>query len=629
MMSNFLFFSGKGGVGKTSMACATAVRLADEGRRTLIVTTDPASNLADVFEQPIGHAITAIQGVPNLWAMEIDPDRATQEYIDRAMAPIREAFPLEIVQVMEEQMSGPCTAEVAAFDRFVDFLDLPAALPARFETVIFDTAPTGHTIRLLELPAEWSRSIATAAAGSGQTCLGPAAAIQDARHKYNRALAMMRDEGRTSFVFVLQAEEIVIKETARAIAELGKLGIRTQRLLVNGLIPPDETDPLFVARRVMQQGYLAQIERTFALPRQHMYLLAGEIAGVTRLREVAAALLDGRHLAPPATGQLIAGAMPGYARAEIRSRILPARGPRALFFTGKGGVGKTAVSCITAVWLARQGYKTLLLTTDPAAHVGDVLDVPVTDRPTPVPGVPGLWATRIDPKAAGAAYKARILADARRRGRPEASIRAMAEELDSPCTEEMAAFDKFIEYVAEDDWQVTVFDTAPTGHTLRLLELPMDWSKQIDIKVYASVDSTAADAVAKARFGQVIARLRDPEQSTFAYVMYPESTPVVEAYRAAEELRTAGIAPGLAVVNQVLPVDGCTTPFSRARGAMQQKYLAEIGECFPVPVLRIPLLPNEIKGLDRLVELGEALYGEVGPQRVPALAGAAQAGDRP
>jgi arsenite-transporting ATPase len=630
MNTNFLFFSGKGGVGKTSMACATAVRLADEGRPTLIVTTDPASNLADVFEQPIGHAITPIGGVPNLWAMEIDPDQATQEYIDQAMAPIRDAFPPQIVQVMEEQMSGPCTAEVAAFDRFVNFLDLPPATrdaPARFDTVIFDTAPTGHTIRLLELPAEWSRSIDMAAAGSGQTCLGPAAAIRDAKHKYDRALATMRDSGQTTFIFVLQPEEISIKETTRAIAELGKLGIGTQRVLVNGLIPPDETDPLFVERRAMQQHYLAQIARAFMLPRQHMYLLAEEIVGVARLREVAAALLDGQRLAPPsAARELVDGATPGFARAEILSRILPTHGTRALFFTGKGGVGKTAVSCITAVWLARQGYKTLLLTTDPAAHVGDVLGVPVTDWPAPVPGVPGLWATKIDPKAAGAAYKTRILDDARRRGRPAASIQVMAEELDSPCTEEMAAFDKFIEYAAQDEWQVTVFDTAPTGHTLRLLELPVDWSKQIDIKIYASVDSTAADDIAKARFSRVIERLRDPAQSTFAYVMYPESTPIIEAYRAAEELRTVGIAPALAVANQVLPAAACTTPFSRARRAMQQKYLAEIGERFSVPVLRIPLLPYEIKGLDLLAQLGETLYGVLGSHRVDAPVGAAQSG---
>lgn len=647
MTTHFLFFSGKGGVGKTSMACTTAVREADRGRRTLIVTTDPASNPADVFEQSIGHKVTPIAGVPNLWAMEIDPDKATQEYIDRAMAPLREAFPEQIVAVMEEQMSGPCTAEVAAFDRFVDFIDLPqsapqqtpkaaaqqatqtetvwpmslpaSTIPTTFDTVIFDTAPTGHTIRLLELPAEWSRSIDEASAGSGQTCIGPAAAIQDAKHKYERALATMRDSEQTTFTFVLQPEATSIKETQRAIGELGKLGINTHQLIINGIIPLEEQgNSLFAERRRMQQGYLAQIKRDFHLPGQRMYLLDGEIKGVARLREVAHLLFEGHRprltaesgsLAGVRTAAPAPGGALGRASSAALARLLPENGTRFLFFTGKGGVGKTAVSCITAVWLARQGYKTLLLTTDPAAHVGDVLGVPVTDDPTPVPGMPNLWATKIDPKAAGEAYKTRILDDARKRGRPEESIRVMEEELDSPCTEEMAAFDKFIEYAAQDDWQVTVFDTAPTGHTLKLLQLPVDWSTQLDIKVYASVDTVAADDVAKERFGRVIEMMKDPEQSTFAYVMYPESTPIIEAYRAGEELKTIGIEPGLVVANQVLAYEACTTPFSRARWTMQQKYLAEIGERFPVPMIQIPLLPREIKGLNLLSELGEQLFG--------------------
>jgi len=610
MTTEYIFFSGKGGVGKTSMACTHAVRYADQGKRTLIVTTDPASNLADVFEQPIGHTITPIAGVPNLSAMEIDPDKATQEYIDRAMAPIRAAFPPQMVQVMEEQMSGPCTAEVAAFDRFTDFLEVPADKSETFDVVIFDTAPTGHTIRLLELPAEWSQSIATASTGSGQTCIGPAAAIQDARHKYERALAAMRQASQTTFVFVLHPEAISIKETRRAIGELKKLKIDNYHLIINGIIPPEGTqNPLFAARLEMQTGYLAEIEAGLPYPKQRMALLAGEIRGVERLRQVGKAFFDGAFvsLAPlPANDQ--PASRFGSSNAAVRALIQPNAHRRTLFFAGKGGVGKTVASCITAVWLARQGYKTLLLTTDPAAHLGDVLGVPVGADPTRVPGAENLWAVNIDAKAAAETYKARILDDARQRGRPAASIQVMAEELDSPCTEEMAAFDKFIEYASQEGWQAVVFDTAPTGHTLRLLELPVDWSKQLDVKIFASVETTAADDVAKQRFGKVIDMMRDHAQSAFAFVMYPEATPILEAWRAARELDTVGIQPGLVVANMVIPPEQATTPFTRARRSMQEKYLAEIGERFQVPLAQIPLLPQEIKGLEMLARLGEQIY---------------------
>ena len=612
-MTEFIFFSGKGGVGKTSMACTTAVRYADENRRTLIVTTDPASNLSDVFEQPIGHKITPIAGVPNLWAMEIDPDQATKEYMDRALAPIRAAFPPEMVRVMEEQMAGPCTAEVAAFDRFTDFIDVPSDDGHTFDVVIFDTAPTGHTLRLIELPAEWSKSIDEASQGSGQTCIGPAAAIQDAKHKYERAVAMMRNAQFTRFVFVLHPEATSIKETRRAIGELEKLQIHNHELIVNGIVPPSEAaNPLMARRSEMQHAYLEQIERDLPLKTERMFLLEGEIKGSARLRQVGKALFD--HVPVPFTETQTAPAHDrstrnGADKGRVLARVLPNGHRRTMFFAGKGGVGKTIASCVTAVWLARQGYKTLLLTTDPAAHLGDVLGVPVGDHVTPVDGVANLYATNIDPKAAADEYKTRILDDARQRGRSDESIKVMAEELDSPCTEEMAAFDLFIDYASQDDWEVIVFDTAPTGHTLRLLELPMDWSTQLDVKVFASVDSSAADDVAKERFAAVIEMMRDPESTTFAYVMYPEATPIIEAYRASQELKTLGIEAGLVYANQVLPAEHCTTPFTRTRRAMQDKYLHEIATRFTVPVVEIPLLPYEVKGLDILTELGEQLYG--------------------
>jgi arsenite-transporting ATPase len=415
----------------------------------------------------------------------------------------------------------------------------------------------------------------------------------------------------TSFVFVLHPEAISIRETRRAISELSKLGIQNYRLIINGIIPPEGAqNALFAARTDMQAHYLAQIEADLPYLKQRMFLLAGEIKGVQRLRQVGKIFFDGTAAktfeAEQVQPQAATIATP---LEDVRLRLQPNGHRRTVFFAGKGGVGKTVASCITAVWLARQGHKTLLLTTDPAAHLGDVLGVPVGAEITAVSGLENLWAATIDPKAAAETYKKRILDDARQRGRPESAIQVMAEELDSPCTEEMAAFDKFIEYASQEGWQAVVFDTAPTGHTLRLLELPMDWSKQLDVKIFASVDTTAADDVAKQRFGKVIEMMRDPEQSAFAFVMYPEETPILEALRAAKQLETVGIQPGLVIANMVIPPEQADTPFTRARRNMQEKYLADITERFHVPVAQIPLLPREIKGLEMLAELGESIYG--------------------
>jgi arsenite-transporting ATPase len=225
-----------------------------------------------------------------------------------------------------------------------------------------------------------------------------------------------------------------------------------------------------------------------------------------------------------------------------------------------------------------------------------------------VAGVQGLWAARVDAKAAAAEYTERIIADAVARGRTPEAISAMREELDSPCTEEMASFDRFIDLASRNTYDMTVFDTAPTGHTLRLLELPIDWSRQIDVKVFASVETSAADDVAKARFGRVIDMMRDPAQSTFAFVIYPEATPIVEAERAIHELGTVGIPLGLVVANMVLSEDVCQTPFARARYEMQQQYLGDIERRFKAPVLEVPLLETEIVGLDHVHDLVDRLF---------------------
>ena len=283
MKPEYVFVSGKGGVGKTSMACTAAVHYADNGRKTLIVTTDPASNLADVFEQSIGHHVTPIAGVPNLWAMEIDPDEATREYKERSLAPMRGLFDDEMLKVVEEQLSGPCTEEMAAFDKFTDFME-----DDNWDVIVFDTAPTGHTLRLLQLPVEWSKHIRDSAQGSGQTCMGPVALIQDSKQKYDDAIARLRDTGRTQFIFVMQAEQTSLEETSRSIEELADLGVVTSRIIVNGLIPEAETvNPFFRKRLEMQETYLEQTRQLYkGMPVQTMELLDGEIKGVAMFRRV-------------------------------------------------------------------------------------------------------------------------------------------------------------------------------------------------------------------------------------------------------------------------------------------------------------------------------------------------------
>ena len=607
MPTQYLFFSGKGGVGKTTMACATAVQEADAGHRTLIVTTDPASNLADVFEQLIGHQVVPITGVPNLFAMEIDPDKATEEYRERILGPFRAVMPEDVTKVLEEQFRSPCTTEIASFDRFVDFMEENS-----FDVVIFDTAPTGHTIRLLELPVDWSQFISDSAKGAGQTCLGPVQAIQESKEKYDRAIRLLSDTGRTRFIFVLQPDQTAIFETKRSAAELRRIGIESQELIVNGILSREVcTEPLFRSRYEMQQRYLDEIAHLFPVPTRRIYLRDAEVKGLPSLRQMALSLAgqDAQAASTPvAAGGTATANLRTLSSSELRELFAPANGAgKTIFFTGKGGVGKTSISCVTAVHLANLGFRTLLLTTDPAAHLGQVLDVPVGDHPAPIAAVPNLWATRIDPKKATEEYKVRVLADARKHY-SEDMLAAMREELESPCTEEMAAFDKFIEYADSNGYDVIVFDTAPTGHTLRLLELPFDYSEQVEMMVATTKESSDIRAETRARFQHIIARLRDPKQSVFVSVVYPESTPVIEAYRAMLDLKATGIPTQLVVANQVIPANHSSNAFFGSRRAMQVKYLNEIQARFGTPVLVMPLLEKEIHGLDVLNRAAQFLF---------------------
>lgn len=280
-MTKYLFFSGKGGVGKTTMAAATAIHHAKSGKKTLIVTTDPASNLADVFEQAIGHRISPIHGIPNLDAMEIDPDAATREYKERLIGPYRGVMPEDLIASLEENLSGPCTTEMAAFDRFVDFME-----GDEYDVIVFDTAPTGHTIRLLELPVDWSKHIEQSAKGSGQTCLGPVQTIQDSKEKYDRATALLRDRDRTTFVFVMRPEALSLYETLRASKELETIGIRSGLTVINGILPLEACSAAFFRRKYdVQQRVVAEVEASVRTPILKMPLRDSEVKGIPGLRQ--------------------------------------------------------------------------------------------------------------------------------------------------------------------------------------------------------------------------------------------------------------------------------------------------------------------------------------------------------
>ena len=610
--TKYIFFSGKGGVGKTTMACATAVHYANEDKKTLIVTTDPASNLADVFETEIGHKITPL--LKNLWGMEIDPDKATEEYRERILAPMRAVMPESVMAVLEEQFNSPCTTEIASFDRFVDFMVAEKeGKGERYDVVIFDTAPTGHTIRLLELPVDWSKHIEESAKGQGNTCIGPVASIQENKVKYDEATRLLGDAERTTFMFVLQPEETSVYETKRSSKELNEIGVKNVELIINGMLPEEVCEhPFFKSRFEMQQKYVKIIESDFPIKIRKMYQRDGEIKGVERLLNIEKDLFANyaKQTYSMGNGDLIplsGTVFKNFTADSINEIITPNGKTKSIFFTGKGGVGKTVISVATSYKFATEGYKTLLLTTDPAAHIGEVLEQNITDKIQKIEGVENLWSVIVDQEKAIEEYKQRIIEESKPKYSEDMMI-AIKEELESPCTEEMAAFDKFMAYVESDDYDFVIFDTAPTGHTLRLLELPFDYSDQVSLMVTTNQKSQDAKSITQKRFDRVIARMKDPGQSIFSFVVYPESTPVIEAYRAMLDLKEAGIKTQFVVANQVLEPEYCTNEFFIKRRKMQEKYLAEIKERFQLPVTIMPLLESEIKGLGMIQKASELLF---------------------
>lgn len=527
--------TGKGGVGKTSVACAAALRLASRGHRVLLVSTDPASNLGHVFGLTVGDEITTLPAVPGLDMIEIDPHQAAHKYRESIIAPVRGILPDPEIARMTEELSGSCTTEIASFNEFTRYLAEPEAT-AGYDHIIFDTAPTGHTLRLLELPTSWTDYLDR---GTGDaSCLGPVAGLDRNRRTYRRAVEALRNPESTRVVLVARPQRAALDEAVRTRDELADLGIDARHLVVNGVLPEDQrADTLQQSMRSRQQEALARISESLLV--DSVTLRAENMVGVDQLSR----LFDPAPEVPdvPVTAAPVAAPL-----AALVDEL--AGNDHGLIMTmGKGGVGKTTVAAAVAVALAERGHEVLLTTTDPAAHLTQTL----------AGEVERLTVTTIDPQEAVSAYRKHVMAS-RGQSLDEAGRAALAEDLRSPCTEEIAVFSQFSHVVNRARKQFVVVDTAPTGHTLLLMDATGSYHREVTRHLDPGQHVETP-----------LMRLQDPDLTKVMVVTVPEPTPVVEARELTSDLERAGIRPWAWVVNQALSAARPTSPLLAARAAAE------------------------------------------------------------
>ncbi|MFB3829981.1 MAG: arsenical pump-driving ATPase [Bryobacteraceae bacterium] len=570
--TRILFFTGKGGVGKTSLACAAAVAMARQGKRVLLVSTDPASNLDEVLGVRLSGKPAAVPRAAGLFALNIDPEAAAKAYRERVIGPYRGVLPEAAINSMEEQLSGACTVEVAAFDEFTRLLG-DAAATAGFDHIIFDTAPTGHTLRLLKLPAAWTGFIAENTTGT--SCLGPLAGLETQKSLYDSSLKTLTDPAATTLILVSRPERSALAEASRSGRELAEMGVVNQRLFLNGVfVARDRSDAAACALEARGKEALAGMPADLArLPRTEVPMLPYAPMGVENLGKVF-------------------GSGPEIPSADLTLSALideiEAMGHGVVMTMGKGGVGKTTLASAIAIELADRGHPVHLSTTDPAAHVAATVGG----------AVPGLSISRIDPAAETRRYTEAVLA----KSAPQLDEQGMAlleEDLRSPCTEEIAVFTAFARTVAEGEHGFVVLDTAPTGHTILLLDAAEAYHRD--------VTRTMSDVPEPVR--RLLPRLRDPKFTRVLLVTVPEATPVHEAARLQDDLARAGITPFAWVVNQTFAAGDFRDPVLVERGARERPFLAEIRERFSRRIAVVPWQPSEPVGMESLRHMAAGTRG--------------------
>ena len=572
----FIFFTGKGGVGKTSLACATAVWLADQGKRTLLVSTDPASNVGQVFSQTIGHRITDISTVENLAAMEVDPMAAAQAYRDRVLDPVRGLMPADVVSSIEEQLSGSCTTEIAAFDEFTGLLT-NHELREKYDHIVFDTAPTGHTIRMLELPGAWSGYLE--ANPDAAANLGPLVGLEKQQHQYSDAVKALSDAALTRLVLVARAQASTLKEVSHTHDELSAIGLQHQHLAINGVLPPfaGANDPLAQSILAREEKALQAMPDNLAnLPRSQLYLKPFNLVGLEALRE-----LFTQSKAAPA---LPATTLNVLDLPKLSSLVdeLSQTGNGLVMTMGKGGVGKTTIAASVAVSLAKRGHKVHLTTSDPAAHLSYTLDG----------SLPNLQVSRIDPKVETERYR-RFVLENQGKGLDAEGLAVLEEDLRSPCTEEIAVFQAFSRIIKEADDHFVIMDTAPTGHTLLLLDATGAYHREMVRQMGQTHDNLLTPMML----------LQDPEKTKVIIVTLAETTPVLEAANLQQDLRRAEIEPWAWVINSSLAAAKPSSPFLVTRASRELPLINDVTEQFAERIALTPLQNEEPVGAALLAKM--------------------------